>query len=58
MGVPANALMLLLSCHPGVCLSVHRSKLLDTLAIVDLLRVKLLDSNHQVVLVSGHMTVT
>lgn len=41
-----------------MCLSVHRSKLLDTLAIVDLLRVKLLDSNHQVVLVSGHMTVT
>ena len=44
--------------HLSVCPSVCRSKALDTLAIIDLLRVKLQSSNHQVVLVSGHMTVT
>lgn len=42
----------------SVCPSVCRSKVLDTLAIVDLLRVKLQSSNHQVVLVSGHKAVT
>lgn len=47
-----------LAVHLSVCPSVCRSKALDTLAIIDLLRVKLQSSNHQVVLVSGHMTVT
>ena len=47
-----------LAVHLSVCPSVCRSKVLDTLAIIDLLRVKLQSSNHQVVLVSGHMTVT
>ena len=48
----------LLVVNLSVCLSVYRSKVLDTQAIVDLLRVKLQNSNDQVVLVSGHMTVT